>query len=83
MTDSTLNAYDDERGGERVNFIDYLEEGAEPELYSNPDEETGWYGIRKLYRDASGEWRLRHLTAAENRARTERILDKLPTVGKG
>lgn len=72
----TLTAHDDERNGELVTFSDYLSEGAEPELYEQPELARGWYGIRKLYRDDTGKWRLRFLTAAENAQRTHRIMEQ-------
>jgi hypothetical protein len=71
--DCTLDALDDVTG-KLMTFNDYVNEGGEVSLYRDPSQERGFLGLRLLYRDDAGTWRLRELTADENTARTARIL---------
>ena len=72
-TDYTLDALDDPTG-KRIVFEDFVEKGDTVSLYRDPSQERGFFGLRVVYRDGHGDWHLRELTAAENAARTDRIL---------
>jgi hypothetical protein len=80
---STLSAVDDVTGN-IMSFSDYVDEGQQVDLFRDPDEERGFFGMRLLYRDGRGVFRLRELTADENEERTRRIAARFtgtPPVG--
>lgn len=69
----TLHATDDVTGN-AITFTDYCDEGADVELWREPEAERGFLGLKRLYVDDAGEWRLRELTDDERIARNARIL---------
>lgn len=68
--ESTLSAHDVD--GQTIYFTDYVQAGAQVDLWEDPDEEQGFLGARVVERTDDG-WALRPLTDAERGERLDRI----------